>query len=79
MMSQYTKITIHTSIQEYERDLLIYRLQEIGFDGFEETSGGVIAYCLTEVYDETRLVATLPNDARYRVEHLDEDAWLRFC
>lgn len=78
-MSKYIKATIYSTLHGYEQDLLIYRLQEIGFDGFEETSGGVIAYCPTELYDETRLVATLPNDARYRVEHLDEDAWLRFC
>ncbi|KGN80721.1 MAG: hypothetical protein Q4B43_09415 [Bacteroidota bacterium] len=78
MSKKYTKVTIHATIQEYEQDLLVYRLQEIGFDSFEETTSGVIAYCLTEIYDETQLASTLPNNTRYRVEHLDEDAWLRF-
>lgn len=78
-MSKYTKVTIHASMQDYEKDLLVYHLQEIGFDSFEETTSGIIAYCITDVYDEIELTKTLPNNARYRVEHLDEETWQRFC
>jgi ribosomal protein L11 methyltransferase len=44
-----------TSIQEYQKDLLIAELAEIGFDTFEDTTTGFDAFMAAKQFNETAL------------------------
>lgn len=44
-----------SSIEEYQHDLLIAELADIGFDTFEDTDNGFDAYILANDYNETAL------------------------
>ena len=67
--NEFLKITIITpTVEEYQQDLLICELVEMGFEGFEETSRGIVAYVLKSIFSEDRLTEALPEGTRYRVE-----------
>ncbi len=44
-----------TSIQEYQKDLLIAELADIGFDTFEDTTTGFDAFMIANQFNETAL------------------------
>lgn len=53
---EYKKVAFNFSIiQEYQQDLLIGALGDIGFDTFEDTSEGFDAYILATEFNETSL------------------------
>lgn len=53
---EYKKVAFNfTSIQEYQQDLLIGALAEIGFDTFEDSANGFDAYILANEFNETSL------------------------
>ena len=53
---EYKKVAFNfTSIQEYQQDLLIAELGDIGFDTFEDSVNGFDAYVLEKDFNETLL------------------------
>ncbi len=53
---EYKKVAFNFSIiQEYQQDLLIGALGDIGFDTFEDTPNGFDAYILKQEFNETSL------------------------
>ena len=53
---EYKKVAFNfSSIQEYQQDLLIGALGDIGFDTFEDTATGFDAYILDDQFNETSL------------------------
>jgi ribosomal protein L11 methyltransferase len=53
---EYKKVAFNfSSIQEYQQDLLIGALGDIGFDTFEDTESGFDAYILDDQFNETSL------------------------
>jgi ribosomal protein L11 methyltransferase len=53
---EYKKVAFNfNSIQEYQQDLLIGALGDIGFDTFEDTETGFDAYILDDQFNETSL------------------------
>lgn len=53
---EYKKVAFNFSIiQEYQQDLLIAELGDIGFDTFEDTTDGFDAYILANQFNETSL------------------------
>ncbi|MFD0940980.1 50S ribosomal protein L11 methyltransferase [Pedobacter boryungensis] len=56
----YKKIAFNFSdIQEYQHDLLIAELAEIGFDTFEDTAHGFDAFIIANQFNETALTNVL--------------------
>lgn len=72
------RISIRVELEEYRKDLLVDALAEAGFEAFEDNDLGLAAYCPDSLFDETRLATILPNEAKYRVEQLDDNLWQRF-
>ncbi len=65
----FVKVTIKTPLLEpFQSDLLIYELSCVGFDGFDELSGTIIAYCSKVLFREETLRNVLPKGTRYKVE-----------
>ncbi len=59
---EYNKVAFNFSIiQEYQQDLLIGALGDIGFDTFEDTSNGFDAYILNKEFNESLLNEVLMN------------------
>lgn len=57
---EYTKVSFSfTDIQEYQQDILIAELGDIGFDTFEDTETGFDAFILTNQFDEEQLKSIL--------------------
>ncbi len=57
---EYTKVSFSfTDIQEYQQDILIAELGDIGFDTFEDTKTGFDAFILTNQFDEEQLKSIL--------------------
>jgi ribosomal protein L11 methyltransferase len=53
---EYKKVAFNfSSIQEYQQDLLIGALGDIGFDTFEDTENGFDAYIIDDQFNETSL------------------------
>lgn len=53
---EYKKVAFNfSSIQEYQQDLLIEALGDIGFDTFEDTATGFDAYIIDDQFNETSL------------------------
>ncbi|WP_285055893.1 50S ribosomal protein L11 methyltransferase [Pedobacter ginsengisoli] len=53
---QYIQVTFSfVGIEEYQKDLLIAELADIGFNTFEDTPGGFAAFIDQAGFDETRL------------------------
>lgn len=57
---EYTKVTLKfDEIQEYQHDILIAELAEIGFDTFEDTPDGFDAFILSHEFQENELKRVL--------------------
>ncbi|WP_316767807.1 50S ribosomal protein L11 methyltransferase [Pedobacter frigiditerrae] len=57
---EYKKVTFSfTDIQEYQKDILIAELGDIGFDTFEDTETGFDAFILANQFNEAELKSIL--------------------
>ncbi|MDF3076617.1 MAG: ribosomal protein methyltransferase [Sphingobacteriaceae bacterium] len=75
----YKELVVRLNGEDYQRDMLIYSLGEIGFDTFEETDEGFKAYIPEKDFDENsikNLLNSFPDtDVSYRVEHVAQKNW----
>jgi ribosomal protein L11 methyltransferase len=76
----YIKVNLHTDEEEFVKDFLIYYLAEIGFESFEQTSLGIVAYCPENIFDENILRQIIENKIftnkiNYRTEHIKDKNW----
>lgn len=59
---EYKKVTFtFKSIQDYQQDILIAELADIGFDTFEDTPLGFDAFVIANNFNETDLISVLMN------------------
>lgn len=78
---EYKKIAFNfTSIQEYQQDLLIGALGDIGFDTFEDTKTGFDAYILDSQFNETSLNEVLMSfgdelQYTYLISSIEPENW----
>ncbi|MFA6277099.1 MAG: 50S ribosomal protein L11 methyltransferase [Pedobacter sp.] len=57
---EYKKVAFNfKDIEEYQHDILIAELAEIGFDTFEDTPNGFDAFIIANQFDETTLMGIL--------------------
>ena len=71
---KYLKLSINTSqMQDYQVDVLIYELGEIGFESFETTPDTLLAYIPQTLFDAQSLTncLTLP----YQIEEMPDKNW----
>lgn len=77
----YKKVTFRLQDSEdFVTDLLAAALGDCGFDSFEETTQGIIAYCPAPLFDEIALKTAIDElplkiDFTYRVEHMADQNW----
>lgn len=77
---QYLQVTFKfVEIAEYQQDLLIADLADIGFNTFEDTSEGFLAFIEQEHFQEAALQAILAEhedlNASYSVEEIAGENW----
>jgi len=78
---KYTAVNfISTDIQDWQKDLLIAELGEIGFDTFEDTNNGFSAYVPSANLDIQALETVLLDQVdgyhlEYNVEDIEEQNW----
>ncbi len=78
---KYTAVNfISSDIQEWQKDLLIAELGEIGFDTFEDTNTGFSAYIPSSNLDIQALETIILNNVvgyelEYKVEDIEEQNW----
>ncbi|KLT67269.1 50S ribosomal protein L11 methyltransferase [Pedobacter sp. BMA] len=78
---QYTKaIFTFENIEDYQQDLLISDLAELGFDTFEDSEGGFTAFVIKDNFSETTLqdlLDTYADDfsAEYSLEDVADENW----
>jgi ribosomal protein L11 methyltransferase len=76
----YVKVNLHIDSEDFIKDILVYNLSEIGFDSFEQTSMGVVAYCAEDIFDENYLREVINNEwfkgkIKYRIDKLEDKNW----
>ena len=77
----YKKVTFRlTDTEDFMADILAAMLGDIGFESFEETTQGIMAYSPAPSFDETAMVetihASLPElQYTYRIEHIADQNW----
>jgi len=78
---QYIQVTFNFSeIADYQQDLLIAELADIGFNTFEDIEGGFAAFVDAASYDESKLSAVLSQfegdfDCHYEVKEIAAENW----
>src|SRR5690606_5615338 len=78
---KYSAVHFHTTaIQDWQKDLLVAELADIGFDTFEDTDKGFDAYIPSANLDlsalETVLLAQVEDyHLDYEIENIDEQNW----
>lgn len=78
---QYSAVSFNsTDIQDWQRDLLVDELASIGFDTFEESTTGFVAYIPTANIDIQALETLLLRQAEgysidYNIADLDDENW----
>ncbi|MGY3052122.1 ribosomal protein L11 methyltransferase [Pedobacter sp. UYEF25] len=78
---QYIKVVFQfDKIEDYQQDLFVNDLADIGFDAFEETANGFIAYVIKDqfVYEKLKVVvANCETDftTSYEIEDVAEENW----
>lgn len=78
---KYTAVSfISSTMEEWQKDLLIASLGEIGYDTFEDTEEGFVAYIPTANLDISALDMVLIREAvgyeiDYRVQDIDDQNW----
>ncbi len=76
----YTELNFSITPQTPFQDILIAELAEIGFESFEETENGLLAYIQEPLFDETQLkgLDILTNDLvqiQYTLKQIPEQNW----
>ncbi|MDR3327702.1 MAG: 50S ribosomal protein L11 methyltransferase [Prevotellaceae bacterium] len=76
----YIKVNLHIDSEDFIKDILTYDLSEIGFDAFEQTSMGVVAYCTEDIFNENSLHKIIDNELfknklKCRIEKLEDKNW----
>ena len=77
----YTKITFRFGEGgDFVADIVAAQLGEIGFDGFEETTQGIVGYCPAHLFDEAamnRAIGELPYAIayKYRIAPMEDKNW----
>ncbi|KRT13094.1 ribosomal protein L11 methyltransferase [Pedobacter ginsenosidimutans] len=78
---QYTKaIFTFKSIEDYQQDLLISDLADLGFDTFEDSEGGFTAFVIKDNFNEQELKDLLENYSEefataYTLEDVADENW----
>lgn len=78
---QYTKaIFTFKSIEDYQQDLLISDLADLGFDTFEDSEGGFTAFVIKDNFNEQELKDLLANYSEefataYTLEDVADENW----
>jgi ribosomal protein L11 methyltransferase len=78
---QYIKaIFKFNNIEDYQQDLLISDLADLGFDTFEDSENGFTAFVIKDNFDEAELKALLGNYAAefvadYELEDVADENW----
>ncbi|MNK48579.1 Ribosomal protein L11 methyltransferase [compost metagenome] len=78
---QYTKaIFTFKSIEDYQQDLLISDLADLGFDTFEDSEGGFTAFVIKDNFNEQNLKDLLANysdefTTDYTLEDVADENW----
>jgi len=78
---QYLKATFtFEQIEDYQQDLLIADLADLGFDTFEDHENGFIAFVIKENFDESALKEVLAEHAEdfsaaYTLEDVPDENW----
>lgn len=78
---QYIQVTFSfTEIEEYQKDLLIAELADIGFNTFEDTSDGFAGFIDQSGFSETRLAAVMVQfegefGYTYAVTEIEAENW----
>lgn len=78
---QYLKAVFSfDKLEEYQQDLLISDLADVGFDSFEEGDAGFTAFVITDNFDEAKLKAVLASceenfKAHYTLEEVPDENW----
>lgn len=79
----YIQVTFRTDkCEEYTSDLLAAELADIGFESFEETNRGIIAYCPSPAFSEEAMVNVIknleisnPSNIAYRIDTIADRNW----
>ncbi|MDR0829182.1 MAG: 50S ribosomal protein L11 methyltransferase [Prevotellaceae bacterium] len=66
----YIRTSFLVDCEDFIKDIFMHNLAEIGFDGFEQTSLGLVGYCPENIFDE--------NIVRQTVENLPFEAEIKF-
>lgn len=79
-MDYYELLFTTQKAEDYQQDLLINALGEIGFDTFEEVDGGFNAYIPVDVFDDERLKDLLTPyrdmfDFSYDIHQIPQTNW----
>ena len=80
-MMKYTAVNfVSTDIQDWQKDLLIAELGDIGFDTFEDTNNGFAGYVPSSNLDLQALETVLLNQVDgyaldYQIEDIKEENW----
>ena len=78
---EYKKVTFSFSaIQDYQQDLLIAELADIGFDTFEDTTDGFDAFIVAATFNETSLNEVLMNlgdelQYTFQISDIEPENW----
>ena len=78
---EYKKVAFSISdIQEYQKDLLIAELADIGFDTFEDTESGFDAFIIADQFNEAALIEVLDTleegiNHAYVIHHIEPENW----
>lgn len=78
---EYKKVTFNfDEIQEYQKDLLIAELADVGFDTFEDTEKGFEAFIIADQFNETALIDVLKGldedlQYSYLIQDIEPENW----
>lgn len=75
----YTKVSFtFKDIEEYQKDLLMADLADIGFDSFEDTSSGFDAFIADDLFKEEQLAEVISENeiqTTYQIEQVVSQNW----
>ncbi len=78
---EYKKVAFSFSqIEEYQQDLLIAELADVGFDTFEDTETGFDAFIIAAQFNETALIEVLKTleeevEYTYLIHNIEPENW----
>lgn len=78
---KYLKVVFKfNGIEEYQQDLLVAELADIGFDTFEETIEGLAAFIIETEFYQTKLDEVLASfnddfETSYEIHHIAQENW----